>query len=318
MMGIRLNEKDLSILLDTARFRSLSLETIRHVHFDGSTYAWTRLNALYENGYMDRKYYYEIKKTVSGMNHAQRIAVFYFPTPKGLKTIDYCIDPRFVVPDDKKLDVNYMVSQLYRNIPDLLPKREAQEKYPIKNFMPVTCMVPQERPVFISILGKNKGYKEESKLIKFVEAKIFSGTYVIISNRFPGEKLLFTDDSYYIHNNLAPEVIPNMLSGWNYLEEFIIKKIKPTSVVGYKEPFTQINIPGHGVCNVAELLTGSTRLMLFLRNPPEKTYVYVDSIKQMHGVKLESGSFHVFSREKQKFYRVYIDEHGKMKNRLID
>ena len=73
MMGIRLNEKDLSILLDTARFRSLSLETIRHVHFDGSTYAWTRLNALYENGYMDRKYYYEIKKTVSGMNHAQRM-----------------------------------------------------------------------------------------------------------------------------------------------------------------------------------------------------------------------------------------------------
>ena len=214
-MGIRINEKDKAILADTARFRGLTSETIRHIYFSDSTYAWKRLNALYENGYLDRKYYYEMKKTSTGKNHAQRIAVLYFPTPKGLKLIDYKIDPRYVIPENHKLDVHYMVSQLYNSIPKLKSKREAQKEYPLKNYMPVTCVIPQERPVFISILGKNKTYKEESRLIKFIEAKYFHGTYIIISNRFPGEKLQLTD-SHYIYHKLAPEVVPKMIMNRNY------------------------------------------------------------------------------------------------------
>lgn len=315
-MGIRLNEKDLAVLLDSARFRGLTAETIRHIHFNDSTYAWKRLNALHENNYLGRKYYYEVKKTASGINHAQRIAALYFPTPKGLKTVNYSIDPRYVVPMDHRLDVHYVLSRLYNNIPELLPKRDAQEKYPLKNYMPVTCMVPdQHKPFFISIIGNNKAHKEESKLVKFVETGYFPGTYIIVSSKFPGEKLLLTD-SHYIHHDLAPEVIPNMARGRNdYLDFFITKFAK--GVVGHQDLFTMVDVQNRGVCHFAELFTGSTRLMRSLRRPLPKTYIYLDRIRHIQGIKLEHGSFHAFSREKQKFYRVYLED-DKIKHRLIE
>lgn len=86
-MGIRLNKKDLAIIYDTARFKGLSAESIRQVHFAGSTYAWKRLNALHKSGYLGRKYYYVLKKT-AGIKHSQRTAAIYFPTPRGLKAIE--------------------------------------------------------------------------------------------------------------------------------------------------------------------------------------------------------------------------------------
>jgi len=79
------------MIKDTARFRGLSAESIRQVHFSGSTYAWKRLNALYKNGYLDRKYYYALNKT-GGLEHAQRIAAIYYPTPKALQAINYKIE----------------------------------------------------------------------------------------------------------------------------------------------------------------------------------------------------------------------------------
>lgn len=292
-MGIRLNEKDLAVILDTARFRGLIAETIRRVHFNDSTYCWKRLNALYQNGYLERKYYYEVRKTASGINHAQRIAVFYYPTPKGLKSVKYNIDPRYVVPEDHKLDLHCMLSRLYNNIPELLPKREAQSKYPLKNYMPVACMVPHHhKPFFISVIGKNRAHKEESKLIKFIETGYFPGTYIVIANRLPGEKLLLTD-SHYIHFSLAPEVVPQLVFGRNDFLTYFVKNFS-NNVVGERDPFTLVNVSNLGECHYAELFTGSMRLMRYLRQPPLKTYIYADSIKHLHGIKLESGHFYAY------------------------
>ena len=309
-MGIRLNEKDRAILHDTARFKGLSAESIRQVHFNGSTYAWKRLAALQSNGYIERKYYYALNKTQDGMKHSQRIAAIYYPTTKGLKAIDYKIDPRYVVPDDSKLDVHFMVSKLYTSMPNLISKREAQDKYGLKSFMPVACVFPSNPPVYISILGKNKNPWEPSKLVKFFEQSIFPGTYVATSKTLPGEKLLDTQ-SHYINWDLAPEVVPLMVQNKNhYLDEFLTKFIDAT-IIDYNYPFVKIQIPGYGVFHVGELLTGSTRLMDLLSNPPDNTYIYVQSLKLLHDViNLESGSFRAFARQDMKLYEVFKEEGG--------
>jgi hypothetical protein len=100
-----------------------------------------------------------------------------------------------------------------------------------------------------------------------------------------------------------------------YLDEFK-NMFKDAKVLAYNEPLIKVQIPGHGVFHLGELLTGSTRLMLILRNPPEKTYILIESLKHLHGVKLESGSFYAFARKDGRLYRFYI-EGGKMKYQLF-
>ena len=316
---INLNDKDLAVLKDTARFRSLSLESISLVHFGGSTYAWKRLGKLYKHGYVDRKYYYTVEKMPGGTEHTRRVAAFYYPTLKGLNAIGYTIDPRYVQPDSRKLDLHYMVSQLYSNIPGLLAKREAQGKYGLKNFMPVTCVVPSQPPVYICITGKNKSHGEANRLIKFIDIKYFSGTYIAVSHQFPGKKLLLTN-SHFIPWNLAQEVIPRMVKDKDaYINDFLSyadRLFKGIQVLEKEERFIKVQTASHGIYNLAEIFTGSTRLMLLLRNPPPRTFVYCENPKHLQGFKLESGSFIFFSRKENKIYELFM-EGGKTKHRLL-
>jgi len=313
-MGVRLNEKDLAVLKDTARFRGLSAESMRQVHFGGSTYAWKRLGALYEDGYLGRKYYYDLHRTPGGAKHSQRIAAIYYPTPRGLKAIDYQIDPRYVVPNDDKLDIHYMLGKLYTSMPDLLSKREAQ-RLGLKSFMPVTCVHPARLPVFISIIGKNKSPWEDSRLINFFKSGIFPGTYIAVSRDFPGEKLLLTD-SHFIPWDLAPEIVPKMIGNKNYYLDEFINKFKGAEVLGRRGPFIEVRFPERGTFYLGELLTGSTRLMLSLRSPPERAYIFIESVKHLSGVKLERGSFLAYARKDKKLYR-FFTEGGRMKHHPV-
>ena len=315
-MVIRLNDKDLDILKDTGRFNGLSAESIRQVHFAGTTYAWKRLNALYKSGYLERKYYYTLNQTQNGIKHSQRIAAIYYLTPKGLKAISLKIDPRYVVPQDVRLDVHFMISKLYKVLPGLLSKRESMEKYGLKSFMPVTCIYPSTPPVFISILGKDSSPWERSNVLSFFKTKIFPGTYAVISRNFPEEKLLLTD-SHFIFWRFAPSIIPKMVQDKEVFLNQFLNVFEGAKVLAYKEPFVKIQAPGYGVLNIAELFSGSTHLMLHLMNPSENTCIYIENLSHLgQGVKLEKGSFYVYTREDERFYEIFI-ENGKMKAKTI-
>lgn len=320
-MGIRLDERDLAVMRDTARFRGLTLESIRRVHFNGSTYAWKRLASLYEHGYLERKYFYEVKHTAPGTRPARRIAAFYYPTPKGLKKIGYVIDPRYVVPIAEKLDVHHLISELYAAIPGLLGKREAMAYYNFKRFMPVSCVVPQEPPLFICISGRNRSHGEVSRLVKFIHTGYIPGRYIAIARHSFAERLLLTE-AHFIPWDLAAEVVPTMAKDPSYyLERFISfvdqRQFKGITVLAQNGPFVKVKTAQHQVFNLAELFTGSTRLMLMLRNPPENAYVFCDSLKHLStSVRLESGSIYALARKEKKLYQLYAED-GKTKHRVL-
>lgn len=148
--NIRLQPRDIEVLKRVIDFNGLPASAIIKVFFESEGYGYRRLKQLEENGYLEKTFYYSPRKK-DGKVFTQRIGGIYYAAFKCCWELGYTIDPRFVVPDEKKLDVTNLIGKLFAEAPDLLSKRQAVEKYGLKNFMPITCVVPNDNPIFIYI-----------------------------------------------------------------------------------------------------------------------------------------------------------------------
>ena len=150
--NIRIQPRDKEMLQEIIDFNGLPGPQIIDKFFKTENYGYERLKALEDNGYISKKYYYAQNKK-NGKVFPQRISAIYYAMPKGCREVGCTIDTRYVVPDDDKLEVSNLVGNLYSKIPNLLSKRKAIEKYELKNFIPVSCVIPSDNPMFIYVLG---------------------------------------------------------------------------------------------------------------------------------------------------------------------
>ncbi len=304
---IELQERDLVVLRDIYRFNGLPLPTIVKKHYNKSvSYAYKRLRRLRREGYIENIYYYEPDKKPGEKTKVKRVAAICYLTHKGLRALNENINPRYVEPQRDKLDIYNIISRLYEEFPDLISKREAVEKMGIKNFMPLTCIIPTSPPVLISILGKKKSYEDESRIASFAKARPIEGRYVIISTGFNARYL--ESDSYFIHWDNALEVLPNIVKEKDYyLNEFIgilKRQYRDVTILSASpNPFVKARISGR-TFHLGELVSGSNRLRLELRNPPDSTYIYVKNRHELTGVDLEHGKFYYYLSSEGRAYKM--------------
>lgn len=306
--NIRLQPRDIKILEKVIDFNGLPSQDIIQKFFNTERYGYERLQLLRDNGYLKRVYYYAPRKK-GDQTLAQRVGGIDYATPKALREVGCTIDPRFVVPNEDKLDVTNLVGELFREIPELLSKRQAIEKYGLKNFMPITCAIPHESPVFIYILGSKVGRQEPGRIAGFIKSGTFPDAKHIIVSRTFREKLNIPD-AYFIPWIFAPTHLPNLAKDPHYyLKEFLtlakhqfpgIKFLNSTP-----EPFIKAEHQGR-LLHLSELFSGSNLLRLNLQEPPENTYIYAPSRRHFQGVKLRKGSFLFYSQEDQGVFQMSL------------
>lgn len=315
---IELRERDLKVFWDIYRFNSLPLPTIIKKHYKSLSYAYKRLRRLRREGYIENVYYYEPDKNSGEKTKVKRVAAICYLTHKGLKALNEDIDPRYVEPQRDKLDIYGIIGRLYEEFPDLISKREAVEKMRIKKFMPLTCIIPLNPPMIISILGRSKSYEDESRIASFAKTRPIEGTYIIISDSFNARYL--ESDSYFIHWDRALEVLSNIAKERNYyMNEFISilkRQYRDISISpATSDLFVKAQISGRSF-RLGELVSGSNRLRFELRNPPDNTYIYVKNRRDLIGVDLEYGKFYYYLSSENKAYKME-NRNGEIKTELV-
>ncbi|MDK2836749.1 MAG: hypothetical protein PWP21_1526 [Thermosediminibacterales bacterium] len=276
------------------------------------------MNRLHKKGYINSMHYYRPDKKPGEKTKVKRVAAICYLTHKGVKALGKDIDPRYVEPQRDKLEVYNLIGKLYEKFPDLISRREAVEKMGIKNFMPLTCIIPSTPPIIISILGRSKSYEDESRIASFAKTRPIEGTYVIISHSFNARYL--ESDSYFIHWDRALEVMPNIAKERNYyMNEFIsILKRQYRDISIYpatSDLFVKARISGRPFF-LGELVSGSNRLRFELRNPPDNTYIYIKNRSDLIGVDLEHGKFYYYLSSENKAYKME-NRDGEIKTELL-
>lgn len=211
--GIRIQDRDREILKEIINFNGLPASVIIKNHFKTKKYGYARLKLLEKNGYVSNTYYYAQNKK-NGKKFAQRISAIYYATSLGCREVDCPTDYRYVVPNEDKLDVTNLVGNLYSRIPNLLSKRQAMEEYGLKGFMPVTCAIPNENPIFIYILGNKLGRNEIGATKNFIESYPAPATHYVISRDFKDR--LNIQKANFVLWRLALEYLPNLAKDENY------------------------------------------------------------------------------------------------------
>ncbi len=304
--GIRLQDRDIELLKKIIDFNGLPGPQIVEIFFNESVYGYKRLKQLQDNGYLKQVYYYAQNKKNNRL-FAQRISAIYYATSKTLRELGYTIDPRYVVPKEDRLDVANLVGNLLARIPSLISKRQAIEKYSLKNFMPVSCVVPNDNPIFIYVLGNKIGRYDLGKIAGFIKSEVIPGAkHFIISRKF--REKLFLQNAYFIPWSFATEYLPNIVNDHNfYIKEFlsITKKQFPgIKFLSYQEPLFKAEYNGE-ILHIGELISGNNQLRLILEEPPENTYIYAPSRKHFYGVRLKQGSFLFYSKKDKQIFKMY-------------
>ncbi|HHX24280.1 MAG TPA: hypothetical protein GX723_09805 [Thermoanaerobacterales bacterium] len=318
--GIRIQPRDKEVINDVIKFNGLPASVIISKHFKTKTYGYERLKLLENNGYLGNMYYYALRKK-DGKKFAQRISAIYYATSKGCKEVGCTIDYRYVVPNKDKLDVANLVGNLYSKIPNLLSKRQAMDIYALKNFMPVTCVVPGEKPIFIYILGNKLGRKEVGSVKNFIESNTFSGaTHYVVSRDF--KERLNILNANYIQWATALEYLPNIAKDKNYyLDEFLrlIKRQLP-GIRPLTEPNPLIRAQyKNQILHIGEFITGSNNLRHILDEPPENTIIYATSRNHFHGLKLKNkeDSFIFYSKKDKSFFRMILNKNNRTQSMIM-
>ncbi len=322
-MGLWILNRDIEVIADICRFGGLTLKSISKKHFNNNIgYASERMAKLYDKEYVSRRYYYA-KNVDHKKSYTQRISSIYYPLQKGLNLIGSDVDVRTVKPVSSKLDVTNLISNLYIDIPELLPSRQTRKRYELENFMPVTCSVrcDNKRLFLIHIIGKRKGYNEIAKILSFIksgilhsrDSKNFEGfsfknidlRHIIVSRNF--DKDYIVPGSNFISWSSILEILPNIVIDENYyLTEFLsILKEKYSSlrVVGKKDGYT-IAQSTDRTFHVCELFSGSADLKLLLRRPPKNTLIYLPTYHQLYNLPLLSGSATIYSKDNNRYYSI--------------
>ncbi len=304
--GIRLQDRDIELLKRIIDFNGLPGPQIVEIFFNGTNYGYKRLKQLQDNGYLKQMYYYAQNKK-NGQLFAQRIAAIYYATSKALSELGYTIDPRYVVPNEDRLDVVNLIGRLFSKIPNLISKRQAIEKYGLKNFMPITCVVPNDNPIFIYILGNKIGRYDVGRIAGFIKSEIFpKARHYIISRTF--REKLFLPNAHFVPWIFATEYLPNITKDNNYyLKEFlkITKEQFPEiKLLSYPEPLIKAEYNGK-ILHIGELISGLNQLRLILEEPPENTYIYAPSRRHFYGVKLKQGSFLFYSKRDEQIFEMH-------------
>ncbi len=312
--GIRIQDRDREILKEIINFNGLPASVIIKNHFKTKKYGYARLKLLEKNGYVSNTYYYAQNKK-NGKKFAQRISAIYYATSLGCREVDCPTDYRYVVPNEDKLDVTNLVGNLYSRIPNLLSKRQAMEEYGLKGFMPVTCAIPNENPIFIYILGNKLGRNEIGATKNFIESYPAPATHYIISRDFKDR--LNIQKANFVLWRLALEYLPNLAKDENYyLNEFL--KIIQRELLGIRllnntQPLLRVQY-GNQVLHLGELISGSNHLRFILQEPPENTIIYSPSRVHFYKIKLKSekDSFIFYSQKDKGFFRMFLSEKNRM------
>lgn len=305
--NIRIQPRDKELIQRIVDFNGLPGKELVDRFFNGSQYGYRRLKLLLDNDYLKSVFYYVPRKKGEKII-TQRISAIYYATPKALREIDCTIDPRFVVPDADKLDVSNLVGRLFARIPNLISKRQAIEKYHLKNFMPITCVVEDDNPMFIYILGNTIGRLEIGRIKGFIESGLFPhATHYIVSRTF--HKRLFLPNVYFIPWLLAPEVLPNLAQDRNYYLNKIIKIAQETfpgiRLLSSPTPLIRAQYRDT-ILHIGELMSGLNSVRLILKDPPENTFIYAPSRRQFYGVNLTQGSFLFYSEKDKRIYEMCL------------
>lgn len=305
--NIRLQPRDKEILERIIDFNGLNAAAIINVFFDSQKYGYRRIKQLQNNGYLKQIYYYAQNKK-KGQVFSQRIAAIYYATPKALREVGISIDPRFVVPNKEKLDVTNLIGNLFARIPKLISKRQAKEIYGLKNFMPISCVVPLDNPIFLYILGNKVGRQDVGRIVGFIKSDIFPNARHFIISRTFRKKLLLTN-SYFIPWTFALEYLQNIVNdNYFYLNKFleIVEEQFPgIQFLTQPEPLIKAKYQNK-ILHIGELFSGSNHLRLVLQDPPENTYIYVPSRRHFYGVSLKQGSFLFYSKQDKETFEMLL------------
>lgn len=314
----RITSRDIKLFKDLFRFNGLSGPSIIQKTFNGSTHGYNRLSAFMKDRYIDQTFYYALHHRKHKKSFTQRICAIYYLKPKGLRVIRKNIDPRYVRPSERKLDVHNLVSNFYMNIPNILSRRETLRQYNLKPFMPVTCCIPSDPPIFIYVSGKDKNFAEDSRIAAFIESGITEAKHIIVSREF-SEKF-YKPFSYFVSWDSAPFIIPNIINDHHYYErQFVrvLKKYYPTASATFTEGLcTQFKIPDRGTYKTANLVFASNLIRLNLQYPEKDILVSVPSLHHLYGINLKGGEFIFYSEKDNKFYRMFAQS-NKMKYKPI-
>ncbi len=305
--NVRIQQRDKDVIQRIIDFNGLPGKEIVDKYFDGSRYGNMRLKSLEDNGYLKKIYYYAPRKK-DGKVFTQRISAIYYATPKGLREVGCSIDSRFVIPDEEKLDVSNLVGKLFAKIPSLLSKRQAIEKYNLKNFIPISCAVDGDTPMFIYVLGNKLGRFDIGRIKGFTESGIMPhAKHYVVSRKFYDR--LFLPNIHFVPWIMAPDILPNLAQDRNYyLREFleIVKKEFPgIGLLSGPEPLIRAQYQNK-ILHIGELISGLNHIRLVLQDPPENTFIYAPSRRHFYGVKLNQGSFLFYSQKDQDIFEMRL------------
>lgn len=313
--GIRIQPRDREILKDIIAFNGLPASVLIKKYFSTKKYGYARLKLLENNGYVSNMYYYA-KNKKDGINFAQRISAIYYATSLGCREVDCPTDYRYVVPNEDKLDVSNLVGNLYSIIPSLISKRQAMEKYGLKGFMPLTCVIPNEKPIFIYVLGNKLSRNEIGMTKNFIESYPAPATHYVVSRDF--KERLNIPNAHFIPWIFALDYLPNLAKNKDYyLNEFIKiiqKELPGIRLLSNTQPLLRAQYKNQ-VLHLGELISGSNHLRQILDEPPENTIIYAPTRVHFYSIKFKSekDSFIFYSQRNQDFFKMFLSNKNRMR-----